>query len=242
MVTEAQPELSYGWFSFKPKWLQAMNNCKCFLFIAVMIATIQGMTVSGITGISLPALEKRFQLTSKDLGVISASNDISAILLICFVSFYGQFGNKIKWIGYGAIITGERRIVKFKKRYILICLRKWRRHVPNREDPTDKFENPIFVFQLTIFFSYGSTRLIFSKRYSCITHDFIRSLHNTCFLTRYFDTWCHEMASDPVDKDFILSVITHGFHRVLPLASLQRKLTLIKRNCRFSPRSQELNN
>lgn len=105
MVTEAQPELSYGWFSFKPKWLQAMNNCKCFLFIAVMIATIQGMTVSGITGISLPALEKRFQLTSKDLGVISASNDISAILLICFVSFYGQFGNKIKWIGYGAIIT-----------------------------------------------------------------------------------------------------------------------------------------
>ncbi|XP_015752408.1 PREDICTED: solute carrier organic anion transporter family member 4A1-like [Acropora digitifera] len=105
MVTEAQPELSYGWFSFKPKWLQAMNNCKCFLFIAVMIATIQGMTVNGITGISLPALEKRFQLTSKDLGVISASNDISAILLICFVSFYGQFGNKIKWIGYGAIIT-----------------------------------------------------------------------------------------------------------------------------------------
>lgn len=77
------------------------------------------MTVNGITGISLPTLEKRFQLTSKDLGIISASNDISAILLICFVSFYGQFGNKIKWIGCGAIITGERRIVKFKKRYIL---------------------------------------------------------------------------------------------------------------------------
>lgn len=65
------------------------------------------MTVSGITGINLPALEKRFQFTSKDLGLIAASNDLSAILLICFVSFYGQFGNKIKWLGYGAMITGE---------------------------------------------------------------------------------------------------------------------------------------
>ena len=124
--------------------------------------------MSGITGISLPALEKRFQLTSKDLGVISASNDISAILLICFVSFYGQFGNKIKWIGYGAIITGERRFVKFKKRYILTCLRKWRRHVPNREDPTDKCENPIFVFQLTIFFSYAAPDSSFSNGISAL--------------------------------------------------------------------------
>ena len=37
------------------------------------------------------------------------------------------------------------------------------------------------------------------------------------------------MASDPVDKDFILSGIAHGFHRVLPLASLQRTLTVIKK-------------
>lgn len=51
--------------------------------------------------------------------------------------------------------------------------------------------------------------------------------------SRYFDTWCHEMASDPVDKDFILSGIAHGFHRVLPLASLQRKLTLIKKIADF---------
>ena len=63
--------------------------------------------MSGITGINLPALEKRFQFTSKDLGLIAASNDLSAILLICFVSFYGQFGNKVKWLGYGAMVTGE---------------------------------------------------------------------------------------------------------------------------------------
>ena len=66
------------------------------------------MTVSGITSINLPALEKRFQLSSQDLGLIAASNDMSAILLVSFVSFYGEFGNKIKWLGYGTLITGQR--------------------------------------------------------------------------------------------------------------------------------------
>ena len=64
------------------------------------------MTVGGFSNISLPALEKRFQFNSKELGLIAASNDISSVLLICFVSFYGQFGNKVKWLGYGTIITG----------------------------------------------------------------------------------------------------------------------------------------
>ena len=65
------------------------------------------MVVNGMTNINLPALEKRFQLSSKDLGLIAASNDISAILLVSFVSFYGEFGNKIKWLGYGMLITGQ---------------------------------------------------------------------------------------------------------------------------------------
>ena len=65
------------------------------------------MIVSGITSINLPALEKRFQLSSKDLGLIAGSNDISAILLVSIVSFYGEFGNKIKWLGYGMVITGQ---------------------------------------------------------------------------------------------------------------------------------------
>ena len=155
------------------------NFIECFAYLL-------GMTVSGITGISLPALEKRFQLTSKDLGVISASNDISAILLICFVSFYGQFGDKIKWIGYGAIITGERRIVKFKKRYILTCLRTGAVMFRTEKIPQTNVLNPIFVLQLTIFFSYGSARLFFFSNSIpalrttlsglCTIHVFLRAI------------------------------------------------------------------
>ena len=40
------------------------------------------------------------------------------------------------------------------------------------------------------------------------------------FHTRHFDTRCREMASDPGDKDFILSGIAHGFHLVNDLSSI----------------------
>lgn len=106
MATIAREDLKYGWFSFKPGWLQTANNSKCFLFVVAILATVQSMTVNGITAINLPTLEKRFQLNSKDLGIIAASNDISAIVLVCFVSFYGEFGNKIRWLGYGTLVTG----------------------------------------------------------------------------------------------------------------------------------------
>ena len=81
------------------------NNRLVCSFLFSRIQT--GMVVSGMTNINLPALEKRFQLSSKDLGLIAASNDISGILLVSFVSFYGEFGNKIKWLGYGMLITGQ---------------------------------------------------------------------------------------------------------------------------------------
>ena len=66
-----------------------------------------GMIVSGFTGALLSTIEKRFQFTSKEAGFIAASNDISAILLTTLVSFYGGYGRKPRWLGYGALLTGN---------------------------------------------------------------------------------------------------------------------------------------
>lgn len=83
-----------------------MNNCKCFLLFATAFSISQGMTVGGITSTVLTTIEKRFQFTSKETGFIAASNDISAILLTFIVSYCGGYGNKSRWLGYGALITG----------------------------------------------------------------------------------------------------------------------------------------
>ena len=79
----------------------SLHLCCCIPFI--------GMTVNGFTNLYLLTLEKRFQLTSTDVGFVAASNDVAGILLTALVSFYGTYGNKIKWLGYGSVITGKEK-------------------------------------------------------------------------------------------------------------------------------------
>lgn len=66
-----------------------------------------GIAALGLTSFVLPSIERRFSLSSKELGIIASANDISALLLVVFISFYGDYGNKIKWIGGGAVFVGE---------------------------------------------------------------------------------------------------------------------------------------
>jgi len=63
------------------------------------------MIVQGFTNVGLATLEKQFKLTSKQSGMIIAAKEISSLLLIAFLSFYGSFGHKPKYLGYGAILT-----------------------------------------------------------------------------------------------------------------------------------------
>jgi hypothetical protein len=38
--------------------------------------------------------------------MIAASNDVPAVIIGLFVAHWGHFGNKVRWIGFGGIITG----------------------------------------------------------------------------------------------------------------------------------------
>ena len=61
----------------------------------------------GIFTIVLPQIEKRFSLTSTEIGLIAGANDIAAVFFGIFISYYGDFGNKIRWISFGGIVTGN---------------------------------------------------------------------------------------------------------------------------------------
>ena len=37
--------------------------------------------------------------------MIVAAKEISSLLLIAFLSYYGSFGHKPKYLGYGALLT-----------------------------------------------------------------------------------------------------------------------------------------
>ncbi|XP_048577987.1 solute carrier organic anion transporter family member 4A1 isoform X2 [Nematostella vectensis] len=105
MAEEEKRDLRFGWGCFRPGFLQFLNGPKWFLFFLIIFSSIQGMTVNGFTKLILPDIERRYQFKGTDLGVIAASNDASALVLVCFVSFFGGYGNKIRWLGYGAYLT-----------------------------------------------------------------------------------------------------------------------------------------
>lgn len=105
---EAKPDeraLLCGWRSFRPKILQRLNTPKWFLVFLTIYSFMQGMIVTGLTAAGLTSLEKRFKLTSKQTGMIVAANDVSALILIIFISYFGGHRNKARWLGIGALVT-----------------------------------------------------------------------------------------------------------------------------------------
>ena len=63
------------------------------------------MIVQGFTNVGLSTLEKQFKLSSKESGTIVAAKEISSLLLIAFLSYYGSFGHKPKYLAVGALVT-----------------------------------------------------------------------------------------------------------------------------------------
>lgn len=103
--SEDDEDLQCGWRSWKPKFMQPFNSPKWFLFFFTVFSCVQGMIINGFTAAGLTSMERRFQLTSKQAGMIVAAHDVSSLFLVVFVSYYGETRHKAKWIGIGALVT-----------------------------------------------------------------------------------------------------------------------------------------
>ena len=66
-----------------------------------------GIAAWGLPNLVLPSIERRFAFSAKELGIIAASNDVTALLVVVFISYYGDYMNKIKLIAGGAAVTGK---------------------------------------------------------------------------------------------------------------------------------------
>ncbi|XP_066934957.1 solute carrier organic anion transporter family member 4C1-like [Clytia hemisphaerica] len=95
-----------GFHHWTPQFLQWFANIHWFLPFISIFCLLQGMTVNGFIGASIPHIEREFGLTSTQSGILLASNDLTAILFVLFVSYYGERGHKPTWLGIGSIVTG----------------------------------------------------------------------------------------------------------------------------------------
>ena len=100
-------EFAFGWGKIRPKCLKFLNCPVGFAFVFGVYNMFLGIAAWGLPGLVLPSIERRFSFSSKELGVIFASNDVTAVLFVVFICYYGDYGNKIKWMAAGATTTGN---------------------------------------------------------------------------------------------------------------------------------------
>lgn len=81
--------------------LQWMNSIRWFVFWQCVINFVDGFMVYGVISVIIPALEKRYDLSSSKSGLISSANDFGAFVILIFVGYFGERRHKPRIMGVG---------------------------------------------------------------------------------------------------------------------------------------------
>ncbi|XP_052764566.1 solute carrier organic anion transporter family member 4C1-like isoform X2 [Mya arenaria] len=100
---EPEPEIRCGYGTCRPEALQCFNNPKWLLTFLCFFSMAQGFVVNGINNVSTTSVERRFQLPSSRVGMISSSYDLSAAILGIFISYMGSGRQKAKWLSMASV-------------------------------------------------------------------------------------------------------------------------------------------
>ena len=92
-------ECSYGWRRWRPKCLQCLNKPLWFLLFISLSSFFQGAVINGFVNVSLSSIERRFGVSSKAVGMISASFEISGLVIVIPVAYYGGRSSQPRILG-----------------------------------------------------------------------------------------------------------------------------------------------
>ncbi|XP_028405816.1 solute carrier organic anion transporter family member 4C1-like [Dendronephthya gigantea] len=95
----------YGWFSVRPSFLQRFLSSRWILVFCCILVGTQGMIVTGLSGVVISSIEKRYYLRSSQVGSIFSCYDIGNTLVTLLVSYVGH-SHKSKWLGAGSVVLG----------------------------------------------------------------------------------------------------------------------------------------
>lgn len=103
-VENGNEETQCGCGSCRPHILQPMAKAGSYLSCISAIVLTQSLLVSGYISSILTTIEKRFDLASSESGLIISSYDMTCIIAVVLVSYFGDRRNRAQWIGRGALI------------------------------------------------------------------------------------------------------------------------------------------
>ena len=96
---------SYGWLGYRPTHLQSCLSPRWILLNCCLLIFTQAFVVTGISGVVVTSIEKRFFLRSSQIGVIFAFYEVGSIIFTALFSYFGN-NHKPKCLGLGALVLG----------------------------------------------------------------------------------------------------------------------------------------
>lgn len=93
-----------GWRSCQPKVCQRFRKPGWMLFWLCWAGAIQGMVVNGFINVVISTVERRYDMSSTESGIIASCYDIASALCLIPVSYFGGLGCKPRYLGIGIFI------------------------------------------------------------------------------------------------------------------------------------------
>ncbi|XP_078615788.1 solute carrier organic anion transporter family member 3A1-like [Branchiostoma floridae x Branchiostoma japonicum] len=89
MAREEDDTVECGVACYHPRWARRLANAKLFCVVWCLTIFTQSVAGVGLLTAVLSTIETRFQLESKDLGMIASAADIGSVLGLVWLSYYG---------------------------------------------------------------------------------------------------------------------------------------------------------
>lgn len=103
---ESGSDKACGWGCFTPRVCQRFRTPRWLLFILSCASFIQMMAISGFVNVIISSIERRYDLTSAESGLVASSYDISSAILLLPVSYFGGLGSKPRYISLAFLLFG----------------------------------------------------------------------------------------------------------------------------------------
>ena len=117
-ISKAATTSRFGYLGCTPQFLQWLNRPRWLLLVLAIYFVVGSMQVVGLRAVVIRPLERRFNLTSTQAGLIVSVNEISASFAASFFTFFATQGHKGQWLGFGALTFAGGSILFSSPQYM----------------------------------------------------------------------------------------------------------------------------
>jgi len=113
VTSEDAQDDSSGWFQTgfgclrcRPTCLQFLASARWFLLFICIAVFVQSVIQSGLVGVTISSVERRFGLSSSQSAWIAVSYEIAGVPALLVIGYLGSTLRRPVWIGAGLIVLG----------------------------------------------------------------------------------------------------------------------------------------